>query len=297
MTVSEREYEQIRYEVRDGVAVLTLSRPDRLNAFTPRMAREVMEAADRIDADDSVRGVVMTGDGRAFCAGADLAMGGETFDLTSVAERRGVDGDSVADGASGGAPADLGGVVVLRLHRSVKPWVAAINGPAVGVGLTMTLPMDVRLAVAGSKMAAPFVRRGIATDGCASWFLPRVVGVSTALEWVATGRTFLAEEALERGLLRTLYADRESMLADAFALVHEIAANAAPVSVAVSRRLIFDALADGGPEDAHRRESLAIYRRGRSDDAREGVTAFLDKRAPAFPDLVSESTEVSDPPS
>lgn len=295
--MAEREYDQIRYEVREGVAVLTLCRPDRLNAFTPRMASEVLDAVDRIDADDSVRGVVMTGEGRAFCAGADLAMGGDTFDLTSVAERGGAVGDSVADGASGGAPADLGGVVVLRLHRSVKPWVAAINGPAVGVGLTMTLPMDVRLAVAGSKMAVPFVRRGIATDGCASWFLPRVVGVSTALEWVSTGRTFLAEEALERGLLRTLYADRESMLADAFALVHEIAEHAAPVSVAVSRRLIFDALADGGPEDAHRRESLAIYRRGRSGDAREGVTAFLDKRDPAFPDRVSESTEVSDPPS
>lgn len=287
MTVSEREYEQVRYEVRDGVALLTLSRPDRLNAFTPRMASEVMDVADRVDADDSVRGVVVTGDGRAFCAGADLARGGETFDLTSVADRR---------GESSGAPADLGGVVVLRLHRSVKPWVAAINGPAVGVGLTMTLPMDVRLAVAGSKMAVPFVRRGIATDGCASWFLPRVVGVSTALEWVSTGRTFLAEEAFERGLLRTLYPDRDAMLADAVALVHEIAANAAPVSVAVSRRLIFDALADGGPEDAHRRESLAIYRRGRSGDAREGVTAFLDKREPEFPDLVSESTEVTDPP-
>jgi enoyl-CoA hydratase/carnithine racemase len=287
--VAEREYEQIRYEVREGVAVLTLSRPDRLNAFTPRMASEVLDAVDRIDADDSVRGVVMTGEGRAFCAGADLAMGGETFDLTSVAERRGA-------GSGGGAPADLGGVVVLRLHRSVKPWVAAINGPAVGVGLTMTLPMDVRLAVSGSKMAVPFVRRGIATDGCASWFLPRVVGVSTALEWVSTGRTFRAEEAFERGLLRTLYPDRDAMLADAFALVHEIAAHAAPVSVAVSRRLIFDALADGGPEDAHRRESLAIYRRGRSSDAREGVTAFLDKRDPSFPDLVSESSEVSDPP-
>ncbi len=290
--MSDREYEQIRYEVRDGVAVLTLSRPDRLNAFTPRMASEVLDAVDRIDADDAVRGVVMTGDGRAFCAGADLAMGGETFDLTSVAERQ---GGGSGDGR-GGAPADLGGVVVLRLHRSVKPWVAAINGPAVGVGLTMTLPMDVRLAVAGSKMAVPFVRRGIATDGCASWFLPRVVGVSTALEWVSTGRTFLAEEAFERGLLRTLYLDRDAMLVDAFALVHEISEHAAPVSVAVSRRLIFDALADGGPEDAHRRESLAIYRRGRSGDAREGVTAFLDKRDPAFPDLVSESTEVADPP-
>ena len=269
------ELQQIRYEVRGPAALVTLCRPDRLNAFTPRMARELIEVADRVDADDRVRGVVVTGEGRAFCAGADLARGGETFDLTSVARS--------AD-------------EVLRLHRSTKPWVAAINGPAVGVGLTMTLPMDVRLAVAGVKMAVPFVRRGIATDGCASWFLPRVVGVSTAMEWVSTGRTFRSEEAFERGLVRTLYPSPELMLAAAFELVDEIAQGSAAVSVAVSRRLIQDALADGGPEDAHRRESLAIYRRGRSGDAREGVQAFLDKRDAVFPDLVSESSEVSDPP-
>jgi enoyl-CoA hydratase/carnithine racemase len=278
------ELQQVRYEVQGNAALVTLCRPDRLNAFTPRMARELIEVADRVDADDRVRGVVVTGEGRAFCAGADLARGGETFDLTSVAR------------SADDVPADTGGVVVLRLHRSTKPWIAAINGPAVGVGLTMTLPMDVRLAVTGVKMAVPFVRRGIATDGCASWFLPRVVGVSTAMEWVSTGRTFRSEEALERGLVRTLYPSPEPMLAAAFELVDEIAEGSAAVSVAVSRRLIQDALADGGPEDAHRRESLAIYRRGRSGDAREGVQAFLDKRDAVFPDLVSDSAEVADPP-
>ena len=278
------DFEEIRLEVADGIATITLSRPDRLNAFTPRMAMEVMAAFDATDADDSVRGVVVTGDGRAFCAGADLGGGGKTFDLTEVKK------------SADDVPADLGGRVVLRIHRSLKPVIAAINGPAVGVGLTMTLPMDVRLAVAGSKMAVPFVKRGIATDGCASWFLPRVVGVSQALEWVSTGRTFRAEDALAAGLVRTLYDDRDSLLAAAYELVQEIAANAAPVSVTVSRKLIWDAMTSGGPEDAHRRESLAIYRRGRSGDAREGVTAFLEKRDAEFPDLVSESTEVTDPP-
>lgn len=288
------EFREIHYEVRGPAALITLHRPDRLNAFTPRMAHEVMSAFDRSDADDDVHGVVVTGSGRAFCAGADLARGGETFDLTAVAAggERGVAGVGLVGQGDERVPADLGGVVVLRIHRSLKPVIAAINGPAVGVGLTMTLPMDVRLAVAGSKLAVPFVRRGIATDGCASWFLPRVVGVSTALEWVSTGRTFLTEEAHAAGLVRTVFDDRDVMLAAAFALVDEIASNAAPVSVTVSRQLIKDALISGGPEEAHARESLAIYRRGRSGDAREGVTAFIEKRDADFPDRVSTSDEV-----
>jgi len=288
------EFRSIRYQVRGPAALITLHRPDQLNAFTPRMASEVMSAFDLSDADDQVRGVVVTGAGRAFCAGADLSLGGGTFDLTGAAagEDRGVDGVGMVGDGDDRVPADLGGVVVLRIHRSLKPVIAAINGPAVGVGLTMTLPMDIRLAVAGSKLAVPFVRRGIATDGCASWFLPRVVGVSTALEWVSTGRTFLTDEALDGGLLRTVYDDRESMLAAAFELVDEIAEAAAPVSVTVSRQLIRDALSSGGPEDAHVRESVAIYRRGRSGDAREGVTAFIEKRPADFPDRVSTSDEV-----
>ena len=288
------EFRHITYELRGAAALITLDRPDRLNAFTARMAAELMAALDLSDADDRVRGVVVTGSGRAFCAGADLSMGGETFDLSEVASGvdRGVAGVGMVGEGDERVPADLGGAVVLRIHRSLKPMVAAINGPAVGVGLTMTLPMDVRLAVAGAKLAVPFVRRGIATDGCASWFLPRVVGVSTALEWVSTGRTFLTDEAFAGGLLRTVYADAESMLAAAFDLVEEIAGASAPVSVTVSRQLIRDALTEGGPEQAHVRESLAIYRRGRSGDAREGVTAFMEKRPADFPDRVSASDEV-----
>ena len=292
--IDEGEFRDIRYELRGAAALITLDRPDRLNAFTARMAAELMAALDLSDADDQVRGVVVTGSGRAFCAGADLSMGGETFDLSEVASGvdRGVAGVGMVGEGDERVPADLGGAVVLRIHRSLKPMVAAINGPAVGVGLTMTLPMDVRLAVAGSKLALPFVRRGIATDGCASWFLPRVVGVSTALEWVSTGRTFLTDEALAGGLLRTVYEDAESMLAAAFDLVDEIAGASAPVSVTVSRQLIADALMSGGPDEAHVRESLAIYRRGRSGDAREGVTAFMEKRPAVFPDRVSTSDEV-----
>ena len=288
------EFRHITYELRGAAALITLDRPDRLNAFTARMAAELMAALDLSDADDQVRGVVVTGSGRAFCAGADLSMGGETFDLSEVASGvdRGVAGVGMVGEGDERVPADLGGAVVLRIHRSLKPMVAAINGPAVGVGLTMTLPMDVRLAVAGSKLALPFVRRGIATDGCASWFLPRVVGVSTALEWVSTGRTFLTDEALAGGLLRTVYEDAESMLAAAFDLVDEIAGASAPVSVTVSRQLIADALMSGGPDEAHVRESLAIYRRGRSGDAREGVTAFMEKSPAVFPDRVSTSDEV-----
>ena len=288
------EFRHITYELRGAAALITLDRPDRLNAFTARMAAELMAALDLSDADDRVRGVVVTGSGRAFCAGADLSMGGETFDLSEVASGvdRGVAGVGMVGEGDERVPADLGGAVVLRIHRSLKPMVAAINGPAVGVGLTMTLPMDVRLAVAGAKLAVPFVRRGIATDGCASWFLPRVVGVSTALEWVSTGRTFLTDEALAGGLLRTVYEDAESMLAAAFDLVDEIAGASAPVSVTVSRQLIADALMSGGPDEAHVRESLAIYRRGRSGDAREGVTAFMEKRPAVFPDRVSTSDEV-----
>ncbi len=315
------EYEQIAYETRGPAAVVTLSRPDQLNAFTPRMAAELMDAFDRTDADDDVRGVVVTGAGRAFCAGADLSAGAATFDLGSFeeraaarAERSGaVEGDEVADdeasGPGGGpsswgmvgegdqrAPADLGGLVVLRIHRSTKPVIAAVNGAAVGVGLTMTLPMDVRLVVEGAKLGFVFNRRGIAVDGAASWFLPRVVGIANALESVNSGRIFGPEEAHAAGLFRSVYPDREAVMDAALELVEEIAEHSAPVSVAVSRRLLWDALTVGGPEDAHRRESLAIFRRGRSADAREGVSAFVEKRRAHFPERVSTSEELSDPP-
>ncbi|MGB3411545.1 MAG: enoyl-CoA hydratase-related protein [Microthrixaceae bacterium] len=319
------DYRDISYEVRGSTALVTLDRPEHLNAFTVRMAQELIDVFDRTDADDSVKAVVVTGAGRAFCAGADLSMGGASFDLTSVAERSADAADSAdaagsadaADsGGSGGddpqsggirgwgmvgegdqqAPADLGGMVVLRIHESLKPIIAAINGPAVGVGITMTLPMDVRLGVEDSKFGFVFNRRGISIDGAASWFLPRVVGIGQALDWVDTGRVFLADEAFHGGLIRSVYADREALLDAAFTLADEIADNCAAVSVAVSRRLLWDAMGDSSPVDAHRRESIALYRRGRSTDVRAGVTAFLEKTQPNFVDRISTSEEVHDRP-
>src|SRR5436853_3223325 len=189
------DFEEIRYEVADGVLTITLNRPDRLNAFTGTMARELIAAFDASDADDDVRAVIVTGDGRGFCAGADLGRGGETFDWREVARETGSD-----------PPRDTGGEVVLRIYDSVKPVIAAINGPAVGVGITMTLPMDVRIAVAGVKIGFVFARRGIVPEACSSWFLPRLVGISQAMEWVATGRVFGAEEGQRGGLIRSVHA-------------------------------------------------------------------------------------------
>lgn len=300
------EYREILYEVRGPAAVITLNRPDHLNAFTVRMAREMMDAFDRTDADDAVRGVVVTGAGRAFCAGADLSAGGSSFDMAAMGDQAAAQGAPEGSSGSGSwpilgegdqrAPADPGGVTVLRIHRSLKPVIAAINGSAVGVGVTMTLPMDLRLVVEGAKLGLVFNRRGINIESAASWFLPRIVGVSQALEWVNSGRLFRPDEALAGGLVRSVHPDRDALLDTAFALVDEIAAETAPVSVAVSRRLMWDAMTSGGPEDAHRRESVALARRGAAGDVKEGVTAFVDKRSPQFPDRVSDSTELTDPP-
>jgi enoyl-CoA hydratase/carnithine racemase len=268
------DFEQIRYEVEDGILTITLDRPDRLNAWTPRMCAELLEAYDRADADDEVRAIVMTGAGRAYCAGADLAGGGETFDWR---ERQEADE----------TPRDNGGQFTLRVFESTKPVIAAINGPAVGVGITMTLPMDVRLASEDARMGFVFARRGIVPEACSSWFLPRAVGISRAMEWVATGRVFDAREALDGGLVRSLHPAGE-LLGAARELAREIADNTAPVSVAVGRRLLWDMLGASHPLEAHRADSRAMFARGQSADAREGVTAFLEKRAARFPDRVSD---------
>jgi enoyl-CoA hydratase/carnithine racemase len=267
-------FEEIRYEVQDHVLTITLHRPDRLNAFTGTMARELIEAFDRADADDEVRAVVVTGEGRAFCAGADLGAGGETFDWR----------DRQADGE---VPRDGGGMVTLRIFASTKPVIAAINGPAVGVGITMTLPMDVRLAAEGAKIGFVFARRGIVPEACSSWFLPRIVGISRAMEWCATGRVFTAEEALAGGLVRSVHPPEE-VLGAARALAAEIAEHAAPVSVALTRRLLWAGLGAEHPMAAHRADSRAMFSRGQSDDAREGVTSFLEKRPAQFSDRVSD---------
>jgi enoyl-CoA hydratase/carnithine racemase len=269
------DFETITYEVAEGVLTITLNRPDRLNAFTARMGAELIEAFDRSDADDDVRAVIVTGAGRGFCAGADLGSGGDTFDW------RAREGDG-----PDGVPRDGGGQVTLRIYRSLKPVIAAINGPAVGVGITMTLPMDIRLVAEGAKIGFVFARRGIVPEAASSWFLPRIVGISQAMEWVATGRVFDAAEAHAGGLVRSVHPGDE-LLGVASGLAREIADNAAPVSVALARRLLWTMLGASHPMDAHRADSRAMFARGQSADAREGVTAFLEKRDAVFPDRVS----------
>jgi enoyl-CoA hydratase/carnithine racemase len=263
------QYEEIRYEVRDGVLTITLDRPDRLNAFTEQMSHELVDAFDRADGDDEVRVVVLTGSGRGFCAGADLGAGGATFDYPA-----------------GAAHQDRGGKVSMRIFESLKPVIAAINGPAVGIGVTMTLPADVRMAATTAKFGFVFARRGIVPEAASSWFLPRVVGISRALEWAATGRVFGADEALAAGLVRSVH-EPDELLPAAYALAHEIADNAAPVSLALTRQMFWRMLGADHPMSAHQLDSRAVQARGVSDDAREGVTAFLEKRPARFPDRVS----------
>lgn len=271
------EYTQIAYEVADNIATVTLDRPEQLNAFTGTMMYELLDAFDRVDADDEVRAVIVTGRGRGFCAGADLSGGGETFS-------RGGGGESAGPQ---GVPRDGGGLVTLRIFRCLKPVIAAINGPAVGVGVTMTLPMDIRMASTTAKIGFVFARRGIVPEACSSWFLPRLVGIQQASEWVYTGRVMSAAEAEAGGLLRSVHPPEE-LLPAARALATEIAANTAPVSVALSRQMLWRMLGESHPMAAHRVDSRGILERGRSDDAREGVVSFLEKRPPAFPVRVSD---------
>jgi enoyl-CoA hydratase/carnithine racemase len=267
------DFETLRCEVADHALTITLDRPERLNAFTETMGAELIEAFDRADRDDEVRAVIVTGAGRGFCAGMDLQAGGSTFDYGERPE--------------GEVPRDGGGRVVLRIHECLKPVIAAINGPAVGVGVTMTLPMDIRLAAESARMGFVFARRGIVPEACSSWFLPRLVGISQAMEWVATGRVFAAQEALAGGLVRSVHPDGE-LLDAARALVAEIAQHTARVSVALARGLLWSGLGAAHPMEAHRADSRAMWARGRSADAREGIASFLEKREPRFPDRVSD---------
>jgi enoyl-CoA hydratase/carnithine racemase len=275
-------FEQITTELSDGIFTITLNRPERLNAWTATMGRELIEAFDTADADDDVRAIIMTGAGRGYCAGADLAAGGETFDYTARAQEA-----SLLTPGADGVPRDNGGEFTLRIFASTKPVIGAINGPAVGVGATMTLPMDVRLAADDARMGFVFARRGIIPEACSSWFLPRVVGISRAMEWVSTGRVFSAQEGLDAGLLRSLHSADE-LLPAARALATEIAENTAPVSVALARRLMWRMLGAEHPMVAHRADSRGMLARGQSADATEGVTAFLEKRLAHFPDRVSD---------
>jgi enoyl-CoA hydratase/carnithine racemase len=268
------DFEQITTEVAERVLTITLNRPERLNAWTATMGRELIEAFDRADGDDEVGAIIVTGAGRGFCAGADLAAGGETFDWRKHA-------------TAGTVPRDNGGQFTLRVFASTKPVIAAINGPAVGVGATMTLPMDVRLAAEDARVGFVFARRGIVPEACSSWFLPRVVGISRAIEWVATGRVFSAQEALEAGLVRSVHPAGD-LLDAARALAREIVENTAPVSVALARQMMWRMLGAGHPMLAHRADSRGMLYRGQSADAVEGVTSFLEKRPARFTDRVSD---------
>jgi enoyl-CoA hydratase/carnithine racemase len=269
-------YEEIIYEVSEQIATITLNRPDKLNSFTNRMLKEIIAAFDESDADDNVRAVIVTGSGRAFCAGADLSGGGETF----------AKGGSDVK-AKTGVMRDGGGLVSLRIFESKKPVIGAINGAAVGVGVTMTLPMDIRLASTTSKFGFVFAKRGIIPEAASSCVLPRIVGISQATEWCFTGRMISADEAKDGRLVRSVHAP-EDLLPAARAIAREIAENTAPVSVALSRQMLWRMLGADHPMQAHRVDSRAINSRGASDDAREGVMSFLEKRPANFPVKVSD---------
>lgn len=268
-------YNAITYDVEDGILTLTLNRPEKLNAFTGEMLAEMIDAFDRADADDEVRAIIVTGAGRAFCAGADLSGGSDTFNA-----------DGREDRQSGVQP-DGGGKLTLRIYELNKPIIAAINGAAVGVGITMTLAMDVRIAADVAKFGFVFARRGIVPEACSSYFLPRVVGISKALEWCYSGRVFPADEALQGGLLRSLH-PKEELLKAARGIAREIADNTSAVSVSLIRHMMWRMLGADHPIEAHKIDSRGVYYTGRSADSKEGVASFLEKRPAKFPGTVSK---------
>ena len=272
------DHTTISTEVADRVLTITLDRPDRLNAFTVAMQQELCAVFDEVDRDPDIRAVVVTGRGRGFCAGADLGAGGSSFD---------VEAGGAATGGGGGRHRDEGGLLTLRIFECTKPVIAAINGPAVGVGATMTLPMDIRLASDTARFGFVFARRGLVPEACSSWFLPRVVGINTALEWTFTGRVFDAQEAHARGLVRSVHAPDE-LLPAAYELAGEIASLTSATSVAMTRQMLWRMLGESHPMAAHRVDSPAIASLGRSNDVREGVMSFLEKRPPQFTDRVPD---------
>jgi enoyl-CoA hydratase/carnithine racemase len=268
-------YEQIQYDVADGILTITMHRPEKLNAFTGTMMTEMIDAFDRSDADDSIRAVIVTGAGRAFCAGADLSAGGNTFNADGRADR------------PSGLHRDGGGLLTLRIYDSLKPVIAAVNGPAVGIGATMTLAMDIRIASEAARFGFVFARRGIVPEACSSWFLPRAVGISKALEWTYSGRVFPVEEAKEARLVSRVV-PHEELLPTARALAREIADNTSAISVTLIRHMMWRMLGADHPMEAHKLDSRGVYYTGRSPDAREGVESFLEKRAAKFPGKVSK---------
>ena len=278
-------YQTILYDVADKILTITLNRPEKLNAFTATMQQELIDAFDRADRDDGIRAIIVTGSGRAFCAGADLSSGADTFDRD--AKRGPV--KRHADGRvdySDPQVRDGGGQVTLRIFKSLKPVIAAVNGPAVGIGVTMQLAMDIRIASDAARFGFVFSQRGIVPEAASSWFLPRIVGISQALEWCYTGRVFPAQEALA-GRLVSKVVPPDELLPTARALAREIADKTAPVSIALIRQMMWRMLGADDPMEAHKIDSRGIYARGRSDDVKEGVVSFLEKRPAQFKNTVT----------
>lgn len=277
------DYQQIIYDVDEGILTLTLNRPDKLNAFTGQMMTEMIDALDRADADDNVKAIIVTGAGRGFCAGADLSSGANTFDADAAAvEATRAEKKSIADG---------GGLLTLRIFDCMKPIISACNGPAVGVGATMQCAMDIRLASTSAKYGFVFSKRGIVPEACSSWFLPRLVGISQALEWAYSGRVFSAEEALDKGLLRSVH-EPEDLLPAARKLALEFADQTSSLSIALIRNMMWKMLGADHPVVAHNLDSRGVNAMGKSADAKEGVASFLEKRPASFPGKVS--TEMPD---
>ena len=275
-------FETIKYEVKDKILTITLNRPDRLNAFTGQMMNDLISAFDSASNDDEVRVVIVTGEGRGFCAGADLGAGEATFNRDENPRTKKTDDEDNLEWLRDG-----GGRTTLAIYDCSKPIIAAINGPAVGVGITMTLPMDIRLASEEAKFGFVFARRGLVPEAASSWFLPRIVGISKSLEWTFSGKVFDAEEALKGGLIRSVHS-KDSLLDEAKKIANEIIENTSPVSVSMTRQMLWKMLGADHPMEAHKVDSRAIYELGKGEDTKEGVNSFLEKRPPEFPSKVSK---------
>jgi enoyl-CoA hydratase/carnithine racemase len=285
--MSHGSYETLNYIVADGILTLTLDRPENLNAFTVTMAEELVDAYDRASADDEVAAIVVTGRGRAFCAGMDLSTGGNVFGLDEALEPTMADlHERLEDPEVVAGVRDTGGRVALAVYRCTKPVIGAINGAAVGIGATMTLPMDVRLASDTARIGFVFGRLGIVPEACSSWFLPRIVGISQALEWVYAADILTADQALEGGLVRSVHPAGE-LLDAAYDLARRFTVNRSPAATALARQMLYRNAAQPHPLEAHRVDSLAMFYTS-IGDGKEGVRAFLDKRAPEFTGLASQ---------
>lgn len=276
-------YEAIRYDAAEGIATVTLARPETMNAVNGVMIRELLGAFHRVEEDDDVRVLIVTGEGRGFCSGADLSRGDTSFINPATAGLEGPDGkvDYSRDEVR-----EPSGDLAMSLYNLRKPVIAAINGAAAGLGATLPLPMDIRLASETARFGFVFARRGMVPEASSSWFLPRIVGISTALEWCYTGRMVSAREAHAAGLVSEVLAPEE-LLPAARGIAREIADNSAPVSLALIRQMLWRGLGMDHPMEAHRIDSRGTFVRSRSADAAEGIKAFLEKRQPRFPQRVS----------